>query len=135
MLYANLTCPHCRCILKKAKQPMRYECRACHADVKLSDLVVLVNKNKKTIPLVNPEGKKATAKIVIDFKFMNEKNEYLCYTFGNPERDLIYITLVDRSDPKNPTLLPASDIAKARVEIILNDITFKDKLEIVHHST
>lgn len=131
MLYANLTCPHCGCILKRIKNK-RYECRACHADIKLSDLIVLINKDKKTIPVIDPEGKESTVKVVIDFRFLSDNNEYMCYTFGNPERDKLYITLVDRSNPENPTLLEASDMDKERVEIVLNDLTFKkDKLEIV----
>lgn len=131
MLFANLTCPHCGCILKKIKNKT-YECRACHADVHLSDLIVIINANDKTIPVVDPEGNKGTANVVLDFRFIRDNKEFMCYTFGKPERDKVYITLVDRSNPKNPTLLEASDMDKERVEIVLNDLTFtKDKLEIV----
>lgn len=131
MLYANLTCPHCGCILKRIKK-LRYECRACHADVGLPKLIILINKDKTTIPVIDPEGNKGTAKVIIDFRFLSDNNEFMCYTFGNPERDKIYIALVDRSNPDNPTLLEASDMDKERVEIVLNDVAFKkDKLEIV----
>lgn len=130
MLYANLTCPHCGCILKWIKNKT-YECRACHADIQLSDLIVLVNTKNKTIPVIDPEGNKGTAKVVIDFRFLSDNNEFMAYTFGKPDRDKVYITLVDRTNPKNPTLLEASDIDKERVEIVINDITFaNDKLEI-----
>lgn len=131
MLYASLTCPHCGCILKKIKKKT-YECRACHADIKLSDLIVLINRMVKTIPVKDPDGSRGSANVVIDFRFISDNNEYMCYTFGNPDRDKVYITLVDRSNPKNPTLLEASDMDKERVEIVLNDIVFaEDNLEIV----
>lgn len=54
----------------------------------------------------------------------------MAYTFGKADHDNVYITLVDRTNPKNPTLLEANDMDKERVEIVLNDIIFaKDKLK------
>ena len=131
MLYANLTCPHCGCILKRIKNKT-YECRACHADIHLSDLIVLINTKDKTIPIIDPDGNTGTANVVIDFRFLSDNNEYMAYTFGKADHDNVYITLVDRTNPKNPTLLEANDMDKERVEIVLNDIIFvKDKLYLV----
>lgn len=127
----KFTCPSCRNSLERVIGG--YDCKACHSHWKLANLIQIIKESPdekhRIINIVDSDGNRQIADVVIDFEFMDDHKEFLVYTEYIADENgefTVYISRVDRSNSDSVLLCGVADDDWDRVEMVLIDLAYSD---------